>query len=229
VIGSRGAVTWSRLGRRAERPQEAPQERSQKRPQIGPSDGVERCGLCALPIAVRHRHLLDTEHRALRCACRACAILFDGARAGGARYRLVPERCGELRSFALGDADWDAFGIPVAIAFFFRSTAAGRVVAFYPSPMGAMESSLGLGGWDALVAANPALASMETDVEALLVNRARGAREHWLVPVDACYRLVGIVRTHWKGFGGGPAVWTEIARFFDTLREEESWQPDRTT
>ena len=32
---------------------------------------------------------------------------------------------------------------------------------------------------------------LEPDVEALLVNRARGAREYWLVPIDECYALVG--------------------------------------
>jgi hypothetical protein len=70
---------------------------------------------------------------------------------------------------------------------------------------------------------------MEPDVEALLVHRARGAREAWLVPVDACYRLVGVIRAHWKGFSGGARVWAEIARFFDDLREKETRCRSRTT
>ncbi len=73
------------------------------------------------------------------------------------------------------------------------------------------------------------LASLEDDVEALLVHRARGAREQWLVPVDACYRLVAVVRTHWKGFGGGERVWSEIAAFFDELRAKEDRCRSRTT
>jgi hypothetical protein len=58
---------------------------------------------------------------------------------------------------------------------------------------------------------------MEYDVEALLVDRARGARRHWLVPIDECYALVGLIRTRWRGLTGGTEVWQEIARFFDAL------------
>ena len=62
------------------------------------------------------------------------------------------------------------------------------------------------------------LAQLEPDVEALLVNRARGAREHWLVPIDDCYGLVGLIRTRWRGLTGGKEVWEEIGRFFDGAR-----------
>jgi hypothetical protein len=58
---------------------------------------------------------------------------------------------------------------------------------------------------------------MEPDVEALLVNRAQGARRHWLVPIDECYALVGLIRTRWKGLTGGKQVWEEIGHFFDRL------------
>jgi hypothetical protein len=103
------------------------------------------------------------------------------------------------------------------MAFFFNSTAAERVVAFYPGPMGATESLLELAAWRSLEAANPALTQMEPDVEALLVNRARGARDHWLVPIDDCYALVGLIRTRWRGLTGGKDVWEEIGRFFTAL------------
>ena len=61
--------------------------------------------------------------------------------------------------------------------------------------MGATESLLELDAWRELEAANPVLATLEPDVEALLVNRARGARRHWIVPIDDCYALVGLIRT----------------------------------
>ena len=65
--------------------------------------------------------------------------------------------------------------------------------------------------------------TLEPDVEALLVRRGdagRGDRaEALLVPVDACYRLVGLVRRHWKGFDGGAEAWAAIDAFFDELRE----------
>ena len=178
----------------------------------------ERCELCAEPISPEHRHLLDLETRRLLCACRACTILFDRSGAGGGHYRLVPDRVVAL-DVELDDQTWQSFGIPVEMAFFFHSSAAGRVVAFYPSPLGATESLLDLDAWDDRV-----LAQLEPDVEALLANRTRGRRECWIVPVDRCYELVGLVRTHWKGFGGGDEVWEALDGFFDRLRKEATWR-----
>jgi hypothetical protein len=105
------------------------------------------------------------------------------------------------------------------MAFFFRGSREGRVMAFYPSPMGPTESLLGLEAWRELEAADPQLLEMQDDVEALLVNRARGARQYWLVPIDDCYRLVALIRTRWRGLTGGREVWEELARFFDDLDE----------
>jgi hypothetical protein len=53
------------------------------------------------------------------------------------------------------------------------------------------------------------------------VPHARRAEqsEYYLVPVDECYRLVGLIRARWKGLSGGTEVWEEIARFFDGLRQ----------
>ena len=99
-------------------------------------------------------------------------------------------------------------------------------MAFYPSPAGPTESLLGLEAWDEIEAANPVLRTIEDDVEALLVNRARGAREYFVVPIDDCYRLVGLIRTRWRGFTGGAEVWTEVGRFFETTTERS--QPWRT-
>ena len=45
------------------------------------------------------------------------------------------------------------------------------------------------------------------------------------VPIDECYKLVGLIRTHWRGLSGGTEVWEEIGRFFDELRERA--QPRR--
>lgn len=194
------------------------QELAQGRLRERSAPDEERCELCAEPIAAEHRHLLDLETRRLLCACRACTILFDRAGAGGGHYRLVPDRVRLVEELALDDLAWQRFQIPVDLAFFFHSSAAGRVVAFYPSPMGATESLLDLEAWDELVEANPVLGEVEPDVEALLVNRARGRREHWLLPVDRCYELVGIVRTRWRGFGGGTEVWEALDGFFETLR-----------
>ena len=67
--------------------------------------------------------------------------------------------------------------------------------------------------------ANPVLKTLEPDVEALLVNRMGGACECYRVGIDECYKLVGLIRMHWKGFSGGQAAWDEIGRFFVGLKE----------
>ena len=177
----------------------------------------ERCELCGAPLASEHRHLLDLESRQLLCACRACSLLFDRRAAGGDHYRLLPDRRLRLDDFELDDVVWEQLRIPVEMAFFFYSSAVGRVVAFYPSPMGATESRLELTAWEQLERANSVLATMEHDTEALLINRARGVRGQWIVPVDDCYRLVAVIRTRWRGFSGGREVWQQIERFFEDL------------
>jgi hypothetical protein len=186
---------------------------------------AERCEMCGEPMPSEHRHLLDLDSRDVRCACRACSILFDHRAAGGGHYRLIPDRSYRLEGFELDDVTWEELRIPVEMAFFFRSSREQRVMAFYPSPMGPTESLLGLEAWEALEEANPVLREMETDVEALLVNRARGARLHFLVPIDECYRLVAVIRTHWRGFTGGKEVWEEIGRFFDGLEVRSRARP----
>lgn len=196
--------TLRRFTQRAARPAEA---------------APERCELCGEPIPGEHRHLLEVSAREIKCACRACSILFDREAASQGKYRLAPDRRLYLAELHLSDVQWERLRIPVGMAFFFRSTPAGRVVAFYPSPMGATESLLELTIWEELEESNPVLKGMEPDVEALLVNRARGAQQHFLVPIDECYRLVGSIRRHWKGLSGGREVWQEIERFFDALKE----------
>jgi hypothetical protein len=186
---------------------------------------AEQCDMCAAPVPPGHRHIVDLTDRRLMCACRACALLFDSKAAGGGHLRLLPTRRRRLDDFVLDPAQWDRLRIPVDMAFFFYSTPAERVLALYPSPAGPTESLLELAAWTELEAANPVLRSMEPDVEALLVSRARDMDEQWLVPIDDCYELVGLIRSRWRGFGGGEEVWTAIHEFFDDLptRERTRW------
>jgi hypothetical protein len=179
----------------------------------------EHCELCSEPIPPEHRHLLEVSTREMLCVCRPCSILFDREAASEGRYRLIPDRHLFLEDFEMSEVQWESLRIPVDMAFFFYSTPAERVVAFYPSPMGPTESLLKLGAWDELERYNPVLKGMERDVEALLVNRVRGAREHFLVPMAECYSLVGLIRMRWRGLSGGREVWDEIGRFFEELRE----------
>jgi hypothetical protein len=161
---------------------------------------------------------VDLEARRLLCACRGCYLLFTPEGAGGGHYRAVPDRYLALSGVRLSPAQWDALQIPVSVAFFFVNSALDRVAAFYPSPAGATESLLPLETWDELVAAHPALAALEPDVEALLVRAEGDVSACFLVPIDACYELVGHLRRLWRGFDGGREAHEALDGFFDRVR-----------
>jgi hypothetical protein len=176
----------------------------------------ERCDLCAAPVAAAHQHLLEPGTRALLCACEACAILFSTP---DSKYRRVPHRIRLIQNFHAMDELWEDLSIPINMAYFYRDSVEARVKASYPSPAGATESLLPLDRWRELTAANPILNSIEPDVEALLVNRLNPPGEHFLLPIDECYKLVGLIRTQWRGLAGGTAVWKELAQYFAALRD----------
>jgi Family of unknown function (DUF5947) len=171
-----------------------------------------RCDLCGATIGEAHRHLVDLEERSLRCACQACALLFHRP---GLRYRAVPDRYLHDPTFVLDEAVWSGLQLPVRIAFFFRHSTLDRWVAFYPGPAGATESLLDLDAWQELAAVCPLVRVAEADVEALLVaGDGHGAFRCYLVPIHACYELVGRVKRTWRGFDGGEEAWREIDGFF---------------
>jgi hypothetical protein len=121
------------------------------------------------------------------------------------------------------DGQWESLLIPINMAFFFRSSTEDRMITLYPSPAGAVESLLPLDDWSEIVQQNLVLRDLQSDIEALLVNRVGHAHElshaeYYIAPIDDCYRLVGLIRANWKGLSGGSEVWTEIGRFFSDLR-----------
>jgi hypothetical protein len=180
---------------------------------------AERCELCSAEIAPDHEHLIEPANRKLVCSCRACALLFSGT---DGKYRRVPKQVRLYPDFRMSEAQWESLSIPINMAFFFRSSAAGRTVACYPSPAGATESLLTLDAWESIVDRNPVLRGMALDVEALLVNRIGRASErpeYLLVPIDECFRLTGLIRAHWRGMSGGAEVWKEIEGFFQALKD----------
>jgi hypothetical protein len=134
----------------------------------------------------------------------------------------VPRRIEFLENFQLSDEQWESLHLPINLAFFFHSSATQRVVAIYPSPAGATESLLTLEAWGDLVAANPVLNELEPDVEALLVNRVGPIRDFIRAPIDECFKLVGIIRMHWRGLSGGTEVWNQINRFSQNLKERSA-------
>jgi len=180
------------------------------------SSDSEQCELCSAPVPIEHAHLVEITSRKILCACQACAILFSGR--DDAKYRRIPDRIEMLSDFVMTDAQWESLNVPISLAFFFYDSNAGRVVAFYPSPAGATESLLPLDAWQQLIGANPVLAELQPDVEAMLAKRIGGQNEYFRVPIDQCYKLVGLIRMHWRGLSGGTEVWREIGKFYDQLK-----------
>jgi hypothetical protein len=177
---------------------------------------AERCELCSAELSPMHQHLLDPKKRQILCSCDGCAILFCGQ--AGAHFLRVPRRIRALSDFQMPDLQWESLMIPISLAFFYRDSAADKVMAMYPSPAGAIESLLSLESWTEIAAEHPALQKMESDVETFLVNRVRMPAEYYIVPIDECYRLVGLIRMHWRGLSGGTEVWKEIHQFFGDLK-----------
>lgn len=198
---------------------------------------VEKCELCSTCLSAEHRHLVDRRTRRLVCCCEACGLLFSGVQGA---YRRVPQTVAYLRDFRLSDAQWESLQIPINLAFFYRSVGFSppsssdgglmptlrsgddieKIIAVYPSPAGLIESPLGLDPWQAIVDDNPRLGDLQPEVEALLVNRLRGRHLHYLVPIDECYRLSGLIRLYWRGLSGGGEVWEEVGRYFERLKEK---------
>jgi hypothetical protein len=167
--------------------------------------------MCGAAVGKQHRHVLDEQRGELLCLCRACGILFERDAAGGGHYRLVPSQ-----RVRLPELSTQKLGVPVGLAFFVPR-ADGCIVAHYPSPMGATQWEVDPAAWQELQQRCPPVRDLAPDVQALLVNTARGAREHWIVPIDDCYRLVALVRREWKGLSGGSHVWPAIEGFFAEL------------
>ncbi len=189
------------------------------RPRELPRPG-ENCELCAELISDEHGHLVDLESRQLMCACRGCYLLFSSDGAGGGHFRSVPDRYLAFPEFALSPSQWENLQIPVSVAFFFHNSSLDRVAAFYPGPAGATESELPLETWAEVVEANPGLSTLKPDVEAFLVRSdPRGGRtECYIVPIDACYELVGHLRQLWRGFDGGREANAKLDSFFEDVR-----------
>lgn len=192
---------------------------------------LEHCELCNTVIPEQHRHLLALPAHTVICSCNACFLLFgrDGSESHkSSKYRVIPTRYLAVTDSQVIDERWDELMIPVGMAYIFYNSEVGRAVAFYPSPAGATESLLNLECWQTFVESNTALRTLQPDVEALLVNRLRGAHEYTIVPIDACYQLVGLIRTLWRGLSGGEEVWKAIDAFFAEIRAKVSASLERS-
>jgi Family of unknown function (DUF5947) len=181
-----------------------------------PQMDTELCEFCSLQLASQHRHLVEVATRKIVCVCDACGLRFDNA---VGRWKLVPRDSWRLPALEISDAEWNSFGLPIELAFFVHSTPAEKMIALYPSPGGAIESSVPIANWQPIADRNLRVAKMQPDAESLLANRLAGARDYYVTPIDVCFELAGLIRLHWRGFSGGDRVWNEIRTFFERLGE----------
>ena len=176
----------------------------------------EKCNFCGRILSPDHRHLVDLSAMKFMCTCEMCMI----TQAESGTYQPLPQRYLQLDGFNMSDQLWSDFLIPVNMAFFIVSMARNGTVAYYPAPTGATESKLKMEPWDKLVELNPLLDNLAPDLEALFVNRLEDNGQYYIVPVDSCYKLIGMIRIAWKGIFGGREVNDIINRFFSELKEK---------
>jgi Family of unknown function (DUF5947) len=165
------------------------------RPFVAPRSAhgpARRCEICTAPLEADHPHLADVEDRTLACACRRCALLFAQAGVASARWRTVPDRHLFEPRLVLTEVEWEA---------------------------GPVESLLRLEAWQPIASRTALATAMEWDVEALLITPAADrAYDCMLVPIHACYALVGHVRRLWRGLDGGEDARLAIAEHVEALR-----------
>ncbi len=180
------------------------------------ADEGQRCELCGSALADQHRHVVDRTGRRLLCACAPCGVAFVGAVEG--RFRTVPDRVRIETSGAIGIEDLRALGVPVGLAFFFRSSTLARWTGVFPSPAGPTEAELPDADWEAFASKSAIVQGIEDDVEALLVRCGRdGSSVVLVVPIDVCYELTALLRREWRGIDGGDPMRRAIDAFFASL------------
>ncbi|MEP7145563.1 MAG: DUF5947 family protein [bacterium] len=185
-------------------------------PQVIP----EKCDFCGKIIPPDHRHLVDLTSLKFMCACELCSVV----QAVVGVYKPLPQRFLRLNDFQLSDELWSDFMIPVNMAFFVFSSLRKGTVAYYPAPTGATESKLKLEAWEKLEQLNPVLKSLVPDLEGLLINRIDSSPLYYIVPIDSCYKLIGMIRNSWQGLFGGSGTKVTTRKFFDELSERSSCQ-----
>ncbi|MEP6616312.1 MAG: DUF5947 family protein [Ginsengibacter sp.] len=186
-----------------------------------PEPEVEKCDFCGRILLPDHRHLVDLTAMKFKCTCEMCLVVL----AESSSYKPLPQRSLQLEGFNMSEALWSDFLIPVNMAFFVLSSKHDGAVAYYPAPTGATESKLKMEAWNQLVELNPLLNDLTPDLEALLVNRLDDVGQYYIVPIDSCYKLVGMIRIAWKGIFGGKEVNDIIRQFFNELKEKSEVCP----
>jgi len=179
------------------------------------TEATERCDFCSKTIPPDHRHFADLNNMKFMCACEVCTVL----QAEKGEYHPLPQRYQYLEDFEMPEEVWAQLKIPVNMAFIVYNSDQERPIAFYPSPAGSMESELQIGSWKNLKQKYPALATIAPDLEGFMINRLDKPHEHFIVPIDYCYTLIGLIRMTWQGIHGGEKMRDTVRQFFKTLKQ----------
>jgi len=180
---------------------------------------AEQCEMCAAPLAGVQRHLLDLAHHTFLSICTVCALAFGPRGANAGLYRLIPTRHLALLDFQATDELWAG---PVKMICLLRNSETGSVLAVYLAPPGVRESVFDLDRWKTLRTANPLLESLEPDVETLLLQRIGPAPAAYIVPIDTCARLIGLLEDRRWNQEGERAIWQAVGAFFADLQASAS-------
>ena len=178
------------------------------RPSLG-----QQCDFCSFDIDNSHRHLLDRVRRSLVCVCQSCYGLFTHDGAGGMRFCAVPRRYVLLPNLVGVTELWDALQIPIGPTFLFTNGATGLTTAYCPGRADATEAALPLDVWKDVERAVPAVATLAHDVEGLLIRRTDTLIDAAIIPLDACYELLGRIRRASFASRGVNAIPGEIDAF----------------
>ena len=163
-----------------------------------------RCA--AEPIPEAHQHVVDLESRAMMCTCRPCYLLFTDSDAH-LRYRSVPDRYFSFADFELGPGPVGRAGNPGGPGILlpqFQARPDGRLLSRArpapPSPNFRWTPGRRAGGQPGPRRARPGHGG---PADPRPPARTGPPADCHLVPVDACYELVGRLRRVWRGFDGG--------------------------
>ena len=187
-----------------------------------------RAASCAAaPSAAEHRHLVDIAERSLRCSCVAVrapvpaagAALSRGARSlaarpGASRSTSAPgRRCRSRCGWRSSSVSRAAPAEPALGGVLSRARRRHRVDARRSTPGRS---------WPPRCRSRPP--SSPTSRRCSSPATATAASTAMLVPVAACYELVGRVKRCWRGFDGGDGG---VGRDRRLLRPRARAQPSR--
>ena len=210
----------TRARRAARRAPADPPQRA-RRPGAG-----ERCEMCAEPIADEHEHVVDLARRSAACAPAGratCCSPTDGAAAG------ATGRC-PTATAPFADCTLPAgttLQIPVGAGVLLPQLGAGPDGRVLPGPGRGHRVRAAARRLGPVVGRQPAAGDARARRRGAAGARraATAGSSCYLVPIDACYELVGQLRTLWRASTAARRRTRRSTPFFDAGRRSAAESP----